>query len=70
MAARKSVIKRWPVEQRATVPAALGMGGAVYAAGVGLTRGYASSRNGLIGSSKRERLSGLPETRVEAGGAV
>jgi uncharacterized membrane protein len=48
MAARRSVIKRWPVEQRATVPAALGIGGAVYAVGVGLTRGYAASRNGLI----------------------
>ena len=49
MAARTAVIKRWPVEQRATVPAALGIGGAVYAVGVGLTRGYAASRNGLIG---------------------
>src|SRR4029453_4699665 len=48
MAARTAVIKRWPVEQRATVPAALGIGGAVYAVGVGLTRGDAISRNGLI----------------------
>jgi hypothetical protein len=30
------------------VPAALGIGGAVYAIGVGLSRGYATSRNGLI----------------------
>ena len=48
MAARRAVIKRWPVDQRATVPAAVGIGGAVYAVGVGLTRGYAASRNGLI----------------------
>ena len=46
---RLAAIQRWPVEQRATVPAALGIGGAVYAVGVGLTRGYASSRNRLIG---------------------
>src|SRR4029450_8000169 len=31
MAARRAVIKRWPVDQRATVPAAAGIGGAVYA---------------------------------------
>jgi uncharacterized membrane protein len=46
---RLATIQRWPVEQRATVPAALGIGGAVYAVGVGLTRGYAASRNRLIG---------------------
>jgi uncharacterized membrane protein len=48
LAERKAAIKRWPVDQQATVPAALGIGGAVYAVGVGLTRGYATSRNGLV----------------------
>jgi uncharacterized membrane protein len=48
MAARRAVIERWPVEQRATVPAAVGIGGVIYAAGVGLTHGYAASRDGLI----------------------
>jgi Alpha/beta-hydrolase family/Alpha/beta-hydrolase family N-terminus len=48
LAERLATIQRWPVEQQATVPAALGIGGAVYAVGMGLTRGYASSRDGLI----------------------
>src|SRR4029450_7955918 len=39
MAARTAVIKRWPVEQRGTVPAGLGIGGAVYPGGVGGARG-------------------------------
>jgi uncharacterized membrane protein len=49
LAERLATIQRWPVEQRARVPAALGIGGGVYAAGVGLTRGYVATRNGLIG---------------------
>jgi uncharacterized membrane protein len=48
LAERTAAIEPWPKEQRATVPGALGVGGAVYGVGLGLTRGYIATRNGLI----------------------
>lgn len=48
LAERTAAIEPWPKEQRATVPAALGIGGAVYGVGLGLTRGYVATRDGLI----------------------
>jgi uncharacterized membrane protein len=45
---RKSVIKRWPVEQKNELPMAVGIGYAVYAAGAGLGKGYLVSRRGIV----------------------
>ena len=46
---RKSVIKRWPVEQKNELPMAVGIGYVVYAAGVGLGKGFLASRRGIVG---------------------
>jgi len=45
---RKSVIERWPVEQKNELPQAIGIGVGVYYAGVGIGKGYLRSRDGLI----------------------
>jgi uncharacterized membrane protein len=48
LAERTAAIEPWPKEQRATVPGAMGIGAAVYGMGMGASRGYIASRNGLI----------------------
>ena len=71
---RKRVIKRWPVEQKNELPAAIGVGWATYAVGSGLAKGYIGSRNSLIrylgpGRTKRA-VAGLANTAIWAGAAV
>ncbi len=46
---RKSVIKRWPVEQKNELPMAVGIGYVVYAAGAGLGKAFVASERGIVG---------------------
>ena len=46
---RKEVIKRWPVEQKNTLPMAVGVGWGVYAAGAGLGKAFVATRSGIVG---------------------
>lgn len=45
---RKTVIQRWPVEQKNELPMAIGIGIGVYHGGIGLSKGYIGSRNAII----------------------
>ncbi|MEN8235418.1 MAG: alpha/beta-hydrolase family protein [Actinomycetota bacterium] len=71
---RKTVIKRWPVEQKNELPAAIGIGWAAHAAGAGLGKGYLASRDGIVrylgpGPTKRV-IGGLANAAIWAGGAT
>ena len=71
---RKRVIKRWPVEQKNELPAAIGVGWAAYAVGSGLARGYVGSRNSLVrylgpGRTKRV-IAGLANAAIWAAASV
>ena len=71
---RKRVIKRWPVEQKNELPAAIGVGWATYAVGSGLGKGYIGTRNSLVrylgpGPTKRI-IAGVANTAIWAGAAA
>jgi len=71
---RKRVIKRWPVEQKNELPAAIGVGWATYAVGSGLAKGYVGSRNSLVrylgpGRTKRA-IAGLANAAMWVGATV
>jgi uncharacterized membrane protein len=59
LVARQAVIERWPVEQRNTLPAAIGVATVTEVVGSGLTRGFVTSRraiNGYLGSGWSKRV--------------
>ncbi len=71
---RKSVIPRWPIEQKNDFPMALGVGYAVYAFGAGLGKAYIGSRKALVGylgpgPSKRV-IGGIANAALWTAGAV
>ncbi|GMQ85256.1 MAG: hypothetical protein BMS9Abin07_0822 [Acidimicrobiia bacterium] len=74
LAHRKSVVPRWPIEQKNEFPMALGVGYAVYAVGAGLGKAYVGSRKAMVGylgpgPSKRV-IGGIANAALWTAGAV
>ena len=71
---RKSVIPRWPIEQKNDFPMALGVGYAVYAFGAGLGKAYIGSRKALVGylgpGPSKRAIGGIANAALWTAGAV
>ena len=71
---RKTVVPRWPIEQKNQFPMALGVGYGVYALGAGLGKAYIASRKGIVnylGPGKTKRvIGGAANAAIWTAGAV